>query len=540
MLGHLRTLKSRNFLPAYLLEAEVVPFYLRMVAFLRNAARAAAIAVLCAAAALGQALQAQQTAKATLDYSETLFSVLAVMNACGYDAELNSSEPLRAAVRNEMGSAVAHSDAAREAMRAACAFFRDHQQPDPNRELAQYVSLALNLGEPPDFAPLMKEADLPPDAAYVLGITGPLQAFYRAAGLHQIWEKHHSDYEAEVERFHQPVANLIMQTDLYLRLPISGYVGRRFVVYLEPMSAPGQVNARNYGADYFLVLAPAAGTLKVDQLRHTYLHFILDSLTLKRANSLRKVMPLLDAVKTAPMEDAYKHDPSLLVTESLIRAIEARMVGGGKASENARMRVVESAMTEGFVLTRYFYDQLAAFEKGPTGLNDAFGDMLYAMDVDREKKRAEETEFSKRAATEVVQAGTPTQQKRAPGLLDLAEDRLAKGDAEAAHRLAQQALEQKNDDPARALFILARAATLNADMRGARTYFERTLELAREPRMAAWSHIYLGRICDLQEERELAVTHYRAALGAGDPTPDTRAAAERGLQQAYQPPGKRE
>src|SRR5436853_6604204 len=99
MLGHLRTLKSRKFLPAYLLEAEVVPFYLRMVAFLRNAARAAAIAVLCAAAALGQALQAQQTAKATLDYSETLFSVLAVMNACGYDAELNSSEPLRAAVR---------------------------------------------------------------------------------------------------------------------------------------------------------------------------------------------------------------------------------------------------------------------------------------------------------------------------------------------------------------------------------------------------------------------------------------------------------
>jgi len=113
-------------------------------------------------------------------------------------------------------------------------------------------------------------------------------------------------------------------------------------------------------------------------------------------------------------------------------------------------------------------------------------------------------------------------------LLDLAEDRLAHSDPDAAHRLAQQALEQRSDDPARALFILARAATLNADMRGARTYFERTLELAHEPRMAAWAHIYLGRIYDLQEERDVAVSHYRAALNAGDPTPDTRAAAERG------------
>jgi hypothetical protein len=76
-------------------------------------------------------------------------------------------------------------------------------------------------------------------------------------------------------------------------------------------------------------------------------------------------------------------------------------------------------------------------------------------------------------------------------------------------------------------------------MRGARTYFERTLEMAREPRMLAWSHIYLARIFDLQENRGAAVEHYRAALAAGDTTPDTRAAAERGLAQPYQPPTAR-
>ena len=86
-----------------------------------------------------------------------------------------------------------------------------------------------------------------------------------------------------------------------------------------------------------------------------------------------------------------------------------------------------------------------------------------------------------------------------------------------------------------ALFILARAATLRADMPGARTYFERALEVAREPRIVAWSHIYLGRILDLQENRVGALLHYRAALSAGDTTPDTRAAAERGIEKPYAP-----
>jgi hypothetical protein len=54
--------------------------------------------------------------------------------------------------------------------------------------------------------------------------------------------------------------------------------------------------------------------------------------------------------------------------------------------------------------------------------------------------------------------------------------------------------------------------------------------------MVAWSHIYLARILDLQESREEAVKHYRAALAAGDDRPDTKAAAERGLRQPYEPP----
>ena len=124
-------------------------------------------------------------------------------------------------------------------------------------------------------------------------------------------------------------------------------------------------------------------------------------------------------------------------------------------------------------------------------------------------------------------------------LLVTAEQRLSAGDAEGAQKLAQQALDEKSEDSGRALFILAEVATANRDMEGARNYFSRALEVAHEPKVVAWSHIYLGRIFDLQEEREAALGHYRAAMDAGSALPEVKAAAERGLAHAYEPPRQR-
>ena len=122
-------------------------------------------------------------------------------------------------------------------------------------------------------------------------------------------------------------------------------------------------------------------------------------------------------------------------------------------------------------------------------------------------------------------------------LLLNAERRLAAGDPETAQKLAQQALDAQEEDSGRALFILAEVATANRDMDGARTYFERALQTAHEPKVIAWSHIYLGRIFDLKEDRLAAVDQYRAALdAAGGALPEAKVAAQRGLDQPYEPP----
>ena len=73
-------------------------------------------------------------------------------------------------------------------------------------------------------------------------------------------------------------------------------------------------------------------------------------------------------------------------------------------------------------------------------------------------------------------------------------------------------------------------------MQDAKDDFMKAASASKDPRIVAWSHIYLGRILVLQDEREAAVEQYKAALNAGDNSPDTRSAAERGLRSPYEPP----
>ena len=468
-----------------------------------------------------------------LETSETLFTVLAAINTCGYDQELDSSNPLRAQIRAEVAKAVQNTPGAPDVVSPLCQFYREHQPNDAARDLAQYVSLALYLQEPPAFTPKVKQAELPPDALSVAGIVPLLQPFYEKVGLHAIWERHRQQYAEMADVYHDPLSKMTFDTEIYLKLPSAGYLGRQFVVYLDAMGAPGQTNARNYAADYYVVISPTSGATKMPQIRHTYLHYELDPLAMKNGSSFKRLEPLLDEVKSTPMDEVFKSNISLLLTECLVRAIEARTLGPAKTPDAERLKLVEEADKQGYILTRYFYEELVKFEKDPAGMRNVYAGMLESIDVGKEMKRASLLEFAGEASPELLHLARPKNQH----LLLNAERRLAAGDRETAQKLAQQALDEQEEDAGRALFILAEVATANRDMQGARSYFEKALQMAQEPKVIAWSHIYLGRIFDLQEDRDAAVDHYRAALnGAGGSLPEVKAAAERGIQQPYEPP----
>lgn len=491
----------------------------------------------------------------SLQNSEALFDIAAALNSCGYDAGLAASEPIRATVRQQVDDALRTSAAARNTHDQVCTFIDRHRLSDPGRSLAQYVSLALYTTPPPALAPSAAEPDMPPDATQVMDILPLLRDFSKQIDLHLIWVRNRPQYDRELAGLHDALTKMIVQTNAYLRMPAAAYSGRRFLVVISPLLDPAQTNARVYGVDYVVVASPTNGKIRMQDVRHTYLHYAIEPLLYSRPRTLDRLRPFLKIVEDAPMDYADRSDVVSLVAECMIRAIEARTMDTGVAifqipsdtrrsdleatarqrnatlakDQTVRRAMVQRSLLQGYVLTPYFYDAFAAFEKQTQSFSQSIGPMVYGMDVQQELSRAKHIDFVAQASPEVVRRTPP-----ATGL-DLAEADMAKGEPDAAGALAQKAL----DDPSqagRANFILARVAILHGNVTAAQRYFQEAARLSKDPRTVAWSHIYLGRIDDVQNRRELAMTEYRAALTARDGQPDTKRAAEKGLQQAYTVP----
>jgi len=483
-------------------------------------------------------LPANQT-PITLDTSETLFAVLTAMNSCGYDIDLQVSDAQRVNVRFEVQRNIRNSDEGQAALGALCEWYQAHKGKDAQHDLSQFISLALYLQGPPHFLPRVKEDDMPPDAAPLTAFGALLERFYDKAALHSIWEAHRGDYAAMVARYHVPLQKMVFDTDIYLKLQSGGYLGRTFTIILDFMGDPNEANARNYGADYYVVVFPSpdpssSQPLKMEQIRHTYLHYLLDPMAEKHFAHVKRLDPLLQSVKRAPLDENFKTDIGLLVTECLVRAIEIRTSGTKQTADAMRLQAVDDAEKQGYILTKYFYTAIVAFEKDPTGLRAAYSEILDAIDVKAQQKAANELQFAANTSPELVQLSRLEDRR----MLSTAEKRLAAGDPKGAQELAQQALEKKIGDEGRALFILAQVAVANKNREGAVENFQKAIQSTKDPKVVAWSHVYLGRIFDMKEDREGAMNEYRAALTVAADLPEVKAAAERGLQQAYEPPAK--
>ena len=493
--------------------------------------------------------------------SEPVFIMAAALNTCGYDEGLETSAPIRKNIRDEINQALAQSEEARTRRDALCLYIAQHRMTGSERDISQYISLALYLTPPPELEVTADLTEMPPDSTQVVEVLPALRAFAAAVDLHGIWLTSHRDYDEEIDKLHDPVSKMIVSADLYLKMPASTYDGRRFIVVIEPQLSPAMVNARIYGTDYVVVVSPVDGKIPMIDVRHTYLHYIIDPLLYERSNAIDREQPILKEIRDAPLDFRFRSDTVSLTIECLIKAIEARTMDTGipeyvvppnvdrsqlpryeherelyqQKVDAVKLAAVAHDMRQGYVLTQYFYEQLLQFEKDPAGLKDTIGEMVYGMDVDQQVHRARQTEFDKEGDEDVLQHSKPHPLTG----LDLAEAKLAGGDVPAATAIAQKVLAEQTDtiqstaDAARAHFIMARVDLLSGHPDAAVDDFQKTLAMSKEQRLLSWSHIYLGRMLDLECKRDEALAEYKEALAVRDGQLDTRLAAERGVKSAY-------
>ena len=82
--------------------------------------------------------------------SEPVFIMASALNSCGYDEGIQGSEPVRKRVRDEINQALTKSEDARARRDALCLYIAQHRMTGTEKDISQYISLALYLTQPPE------------------------------------------------------------------------------------------------------------------------------------------------------------------------------------------------------------------------------------------------------------------------------------------------------------------------------------------------------------------------------------------------------
>ncbi|HXA52343.1 MAG TPA: tetratricopeptide repeat protein [Candidatus Acidoferrum sp.] len=481
--------------------------------------------LLCALVLIASLPAAATAADAgSIDANQSLFTVMAAINAVGYKADAASpnNHPLRDAIQKELAKRQIPS------LPALKDFFDRHRKRTDSQELSQYVSFALSCAGPPGFNFTQRDVDIPPDVSGMRELSGLLAAFYKEANVAELWQRSQPAINQYIARYQEPVINSVLQVNLYLRQMTSGFKGRTFRIVVELQAAPNQIQTRSYSDDYVIVVSPSPEP-RIFDIRHGYLHYLLDPLSTRNQEILTRKKSLVDhAMRAQALSDSYKDDYLLLVTESLIKAVESRL--------DHKPAVVQDALMEGYILAPYFAEALPVYEKQESSMMLYYKEMVQAIDVVKEDRRLANVEFAKvekaRPAVQVAPVPAPTPAGAAKTLQD-AEAAYSARDLQKAKTLFLKILEQTDSKPlhASAYYGLGRAALLEKDLDAAERLFQKSLDSEPEPFDKAWDHVYLGRLSIAAGDKDAAEKHLKAALEVDGATEKARQEAQQLLQQ---------
>jgi tetratricopeptide (TPR) repeat protein len=484
----------------------------------------------------------------SVETRQQLFATLCALDAAGFDSSVNTTNqsPGRVQLRERM---LALQGPAVEALRK---YYQEHALADPGITFSRFVSFALAAGPPPKFAFELRREDLPPDALALEGFNEVLANFYREAQLDQLWRHYQPDYERGVEFYSAPLSEVAFTAASYLREILKSNSPRTFSLYVEPL-AGRKTNFRNYGDHYELVVGPISDP-PMDELRHAFLHFLLDPIAIQYRNQAARASPLLEYAAHAPLLPVEFHDDySAFFDECLVRAVELRL---RRLAPADLASAIDQAESSGYVMVRPIYAGLSGFEKSEPAMSYYLPELIKGIDVAGESRRLRGVKFAEAApAGEAAPAAGSAAVAAAPAVsADPAEQDLAEGQRQISARngpAATSSFERvlaAHPDDLRATYGLAVASALSGNPDRARQLFSKVIAASKssqaegsvrpDPANVCWSHIYLGRMYDVEGQRDLAVAEYQQALAVAGAPESARTAAQRGVETGYQTPSR--
>lgn len=474
-------------------------------------------------------------------------------------------------------------------------------------QASRYVSLAYTLGPPPAFDAPARSEDLPGGVLEVLDFVPLLREFYRAAGLDARLADYVAMHRAAGDKLRAPTLEMARGVLAYLNtrpetlinervtVPAPAASGkkneekkvsvvrereRHFRVVPDLLGAPGAINFRAVGDDYYAIV-PADTDPRLSEMRRAYVQFIVDPLVARFSREVGARRPeikqILDA-ETARKGRNFGPDVFLAVARSLVAAADVRMdetlrlralqletsrrlqaAGADQTLKDAALKesrerqalIADASAAElaeayerGAVLSFHFAEQLRGVEGGGFDVSNFIPDMVAAFDPARELRRPAEyaeavarARESRRRAAEArsreVAEAPPVDARRSAllkSLGDVNELLRVRNYEEAESRLA--ALKGEYREEPLVYFALGQAASLSAQealdealqaarLNAALGHFRQALLFATpdtDRTVVLRAHLSSGRILAHLDRREEALREFDAVIGASQPS----------------------
>jgi tetratricopeptide (TPR) repeat protein len=412
---------------------------------------------------------------------------MAALNATGFiqDQASPNNHPLRREVVEEVLKRNPPS------LVALKEFFEKHRRQSATLDLGQYISFAVFCSGPPGFTVQTKNPDLPLEVPGLTDLSPLLAKFYQEAGIDDLWKRSQHAIDQYILRYHAGVAETVLSANAYLRQQTSGVQNSRFQIFIELLAPPNQIHTLSGGYQYTVVVTPSPEP-RIFDIRHAYLHYLLEPLAARYQETIDRKKPIADHAQRAPaLDESYKTDFVRLTTESLIKAVEARL--------DRNPAAVQQALLDGYILAPYFAEGLDRFQQQEQAMVLYFPQLVGAIDLYKEEKRLVGVEFNREASTRMVKAAPAPPPPVLTGVaktLDDAEQAYAARELDKAKALYLKVLEQSDQQPLHgaAYYGLARVAILSKDPETAERLFTKALEAGPEPPVKAWVLVYLGKL----------------------------------------------
>lgn len=390
---------------------------------------------------------------------QRLIVTMAALEAAGFDPTPLGREPsvFRAQVRRDLARL---DPDLRNRLRT---FYERNKLPvsaTAADQAARYVSLAFALGPAPSLDAPERSDDLPVGILDVLDFAPLVREFYRRSGIDERLAAYTRAHQAEGDRLRKPAAELIRAVLSYLhtrpitlaseRVLVKDAADkkkkkstktyslreheRRFFIVPDLLAAPGTINFRVIGDEYYAIV-PAGTDPASSELRRAYLQYVIDPLMLRSnreiASRREQIKQIISERQKAGAE--VTPDVFLVVSRSFVAAAGARFEEARKLealSREARSKLdsarddpsrslivkeIREAMSgaqdetvakladeyeRGAVLAFFFAEQLKGIESTGFDVANFIVDMIVSFDPAREIRRpAEYAEARKRAQT---------------------------------------------------------------------------------------------------------------------------------------------